>query len=156
MKKTLRTTALAAAMFLGVCTVALDAHSATATSNSAETMMDGEYEMGPDMMDYGYGHIMGYGGSHMIGRGGMMGYSGGHMMGYGGGMGMMYKLTPEQREQFFNETKELRKKMHDLRFEYMEAMHDSKSSPQDLAKIEKEMLETKMKMLDKLSSMNFK
>ncbi|MDD2469285.1 MAG: Spy/CpxP family protein refolding chaperone [Desulfobulbus sp.] len=139
MKKTFRTTAIVAAMFLGICTVALDAHSATDTSNSADTMMD-EYEMGPGMMGYGYGHMMGRGG----------------MMGYGGGMGMMYKLTPEQREQFYNETKELRKKMYDLRFEYMEAMHDPKSSPQDLAKIEKEMLETKVKMLDKMNSMKLK
>ncbi len=146
MKKTLRTTAIVAAMFLGIGTVALNAYSATDTSSSADTMMD-EYEMGPGMMGYGsmmgHGGMMGYG--HMMGRGGMMGY--------GGGMGMLYKLTPEQREQFFNATKDLRKKMYDLRFEYMELMHNPQSTPQDIAKLEKEMLEIKMKMLDKLNAL---
>lgn len=71
----------------------------------------------------GYGgHMMGYGGGP-----GMMGYGGGYgnHMGHGGGPGMMgygpgYGSDKETKE-FLEKTTDLRKELHDMRFEYMEA-----------------------------------
>jgi hypothetical protein len=119
----------------------------------------GGYGMGPGMMGGGYGYGMrpgmmgGYGhGMHhnMMGGGcysmgpGMMG-----SYGYGMGPGMMGYYSPEQYEkqfkaqqEFLDATRGLRKKMHDLRFDYAEALRNPATEQKDLEKINQEMEET--------------
>ena len=89
------------------------------------------YGMYPGMMG-GYGHVMG---PQMMG-----GY------GYGMGPGMMGYNSPEQYEKqlkenqdFLNETKELRKKMHTLRFDYAEALRNPETNKKDLERLNAEM-----------------
>ncbi len=103
------------------------------TQQSAQT--GGQYYpqyMNPGMMG-GYG---GYG----MGPGMMGGY------GYGMGPGMMGYYSPEQYEkqlkdqqEFLDATKELRKKMHDLKFDYAEALRNPKTEQKDLEKMNAEM-----------------
>ena len=73
-------------------------------------------------------------------------------MGCNGVMGgaMMNHMTPGQKQDFMNQTTELRKEMMDLRYAYGEAMRSPATTPKDLAKIEKEMLELRIKMMDKM------
>jgi hypothetical protein len=51
-----------------------------------------------------------------------------------------------------NQTTELRKKMIDLRFAYWEAMRAPNPDPKQLAKIEKQMLEVRSQMMDKMAN----
>ncbi len=83
------------------------------------------------------GHMgSGYGG-HMMGQG-----SGGHMMGWGGrGSG------PDQK--FLEETTELRREMHNKRFEYFEVSRNSNTTRGDLAKLETEIGELQEKLYEK-------
>ena len=118
--------------------------------------------MGQGMMGYG-GHggmhpgmmmgpgMMGYGGCGMMqGMGpGMMGYGGSGMMGYGMGPGMMRGYDAKAFEQFMNDTRDLRKKMHNLKFEYSEAVRNPDTKQEDIVKLEKEMWELKKKIYDK-------
>jgi len=139
----------------------------------------GGYGMGPGMMGgYGYGMgpgmMGGYGGygmgpGMMGGHGmgpGMMGYGMHHgMMGsYGCGMGpgMMGYFSPEQYENqfkqnqdFLNETKELRKKMHALKFDYAEALRNPETDKKDLERINAEM-ESIWKLIDEKRKSVFK
>jgi len=89
--------------------------------------------------------------------GGMMGGNQGQWggMGCNGMMGgsMMNRMTPGQQQTFMNQTTELRKQMMELRFSYMEAMRNPDTSPEDLAKIEKQMLELRTKMIGKMENM---
>ncbi|MBU1388168.1 MAG: hypothetical protein KKE62_12965 [Proteobacteria bacterium] len=102
-----------------------------------------------------YGHMMGGGG--MYGGGGMMGGN----QGYGGGMGcggmmggtMMDRMTPGQQQSFMNQTTELRKQMMELRFAYREAMRNPDTKPENLAGIEKQMLELRTKMMGKMETL---
>lgn len=125
------------------------------------------YQMGPGMMEGGYGYGMGSG---MMGYGmgpgmmhGMMGggyetgpcFMGGYGMGsgmmgrgYGMGQGMRY-YNPEQYDKFLDDTKELRKKIHDKQFEYFEAARDPKATRESLMKKEKELFELKQQMQEK-------
>lgn len=98
-------------------------------------------------------------------QGGMMGMQGQGMMGRDqgnwGGMGcngmmggaMMNQMTPSQQQEFMNKTTELRKEMINLNNAYREAMRNSATTPKDLAKIEKQMLELRMKMMDKMQNL---
>jgi thiol-disulfide isomerase/thioredoxin len=119
------------------------------------------YGMGPNMMG-GYGHGMHHnmmgGGCYNMGFGmmggygmrpGMMGYGMGPQMmggyGYGMGPGMMgynsleqYEKQFKENQDFLNETKELRKKMHTLRFDYAEALRDPETDKKDLEKLNAE------------------
>jgi hypothetical protein len=78
-----------------------------------------------------------------------------------GGMGcngmmdgsMMKQMTPGQQQTFMNQTTELRKQMMELRFAYREAMRNPDTSPGDLARIEKQMLELRTKMMGKMENM---
>jgi hypothetical protein len=83
------------------------------------------------MSGQGYGGHMGgqgYGG-HMMGQA-----YGGHMMGgYGSGYGTDQK--------FLDETTDLRKELHNKRFEYSEATRDPKTTTDTLAGLEKEIYE---------------
>jgi len=94
------------------------------------------YAQGPGMMGPGYG---GYG----MGPG-MMG------PGYGGyGMGPGYGGQVEQCKKFLDETADLRKDLHNKRFEYSEAIRNPKSTPESVAKIEKEIRELQEKIYAK-------
>ncbi|HHO47838.1 MAG TPA: hypothetical protein ENN06_05230 [Desulfobacteraceae bacterium] len=97
--------------------------------------MMGCYGMGPGMMG-GYG----------MGPGMMGGYGMGlmkqHMMAeYGSEPGMKPFRSPEQYEKFLDATRDMRKKMHDLRFEYGEMMRNPATTMGDLKKKEQEMME---------------
>lgn len=97
-------------------------------------------------------------------NGGMMGMQGKGMMGNHHGKmgmgcmgmmggGMMQKMTPAQRQLFLTQTVDLRKQMMEKRFAYMEAMRNPKSTPQDLAKVEKEMLSLRTQMMNKMQGL---
>ncbi len=118
--------------------------------------------MGQGGMKNDGGGIMGGGGGMM---GGMVGgYQGGYRgnwwgnMGRGGMMGgaMMNRMTPDQQKNFMNQTTELRKQMMELRFAYRDAMRKHNTTPGDLAKIEKKMIELRTKMLNKIEKMHIK
>ncbi len=122
------------------------------------------YGMGPGMMG-GYGMGPGVMGGYGMGPGMMRGYGMGPRMmddyGYGMGPGMMRGygnwgrpgcncyghygrgrhgfVSPEQYRKFMDETRDLRKKLHDLRFDYREMARDPKADQEKLAKMEKEM-----------------
>ena len=85
-----------------------------------------------------YGGHMGPGyGSHMMGQG----FSG-SMMGWGG-----RNSGPDQ--EFLEETRELRREMHNKRFEYFEASRNPDTTRGDLVKLEKEIGELQEKMYEK-------
>jgi hypothetical protein len=127
----------------------------------------GGYGMGPDMMGGGHGYGMGPGmmGGYGMGPGMMgLGMHHGMMGGYGCGMGlgMMGYYSPEQYEKqfkenqdFLNETKELRKKMHALKFDYAEALRNPETDKKDLERINAEM-ESIWKLIDEKRKSVFK
>jgi hypothetical protein len=90
-----------------------------------------------------YAHGPGFGG-------GYMGQYGGHMMGTGPGerhmgpgygghmMGPEGVIEGEAGRKFFDETYELRKKMHDKRFELREALRNPDTTLETVAKLERE------------------
>ena len=114
--------------------------------------------MGPGMMGYGGNGMMGHHqmmhgmGSGMMGYGmgpGMMGGGGCGMMGHGMGSGMMRGYDSSAYEKFMNDTKDLRKKLHDKKFEYFEAVRQPDITREDVSRIEKEMWEIKKNINDK-------
>jgi hypothetical protein len=126
-------------------------------------MMGGHgYGMGPGMMGgYGYGMhpgMMGYG----MGPGMMQGYGmnpgmmGGYGMGYGMYPGMMgygsqedYKKYKDRQEKFLEETKELRRKLHSMKFDFSEEAAKPEANREKLQKMEKEMNELYEKIREK-------
>jgi hypothetical protein len=137
----------------------------------------GGYGMGSGMMGYGGCGNMGYGGYGMMGPGmmgnhqmmhggygmgsGMMGYGtpgmmGHHQMmhgGYGMGSGMMgyggQGYNAEAYRKFMDETSTLRKKMHDKKFEYFEALRNPETKREDVVKMEKELQELQREIYEK-------
>ena len=93
-------------------------------------MMGGGYGMGPGMMD-DYGDNDG-------------GYDHPGAVGFG-----RNGWTREQNQKFLDDTVELRKEMHDKRFEYREALRNPKTTRQQLSKMEKEMIDLRDKIYDK-------
>lgn len=92
----------------------------------------------------------GWGGGQMMGPG----YGGGHMMGpgYGGHMmGMMGRGGPGYGTdwKFLDETTDLRRELHNKRFEYFEANRDPQTDAKTLAKLEKEIRVMQEKMYEK-------
>ncbi|MBL7031657.1 MAG: hypothetical protein ISR97_00555 [Nitrospira sp.] len=84
---------------------------------------------------------------------GQMGQSsGGHMMdrGYGGHMGQGYGKGGGPGagvdQEFLNKTVDLRKAMHDKKFEYREAARNPETTNKELTKIEREMFDIKSKI----------
>ena len=144
MKTHLVTSILAVGLLAGT---AIAQTGTTGTQTHHGAMMNGQM-MGPGMMN---GQMMG-----MHHGKGMMGMRCNGMMGMMGGGMMMQKMSPEQRQQFMDQTTDLRRQMMEKRFSYMEAMRNPATTPQELAKIEKEMLELRTKMMDKMSSMHSK
>lgn len=101
------------------------------------------YGMGPGMMGYGMGHMGG-----MMG-GGMMGYGmGPGMMGYGRGMGM-WDYSPEEHKEYMDKTLSLRKKLHEKRFEYFEAVRNPDTDRKTLMKLEKELRDLQWDIYEK-------
>lgn len=144
MKTTLTTSFLTAILGLGLLT----------TTGLAQNT--GNQQMNPGMMQ---GRMGGQGMMNMRGGGmmgpGMMGdQSSWGMMGCNGMMGttMMNQMSPGQRQAFLDKTRDLRRQMLEKRFAYMEAMRKPETTPQELAKIEKEMLSLRAKMMDVMSS----
>lgn len=94
------------------------------------------YAHGPGYDGRSSGHMMGQGyGGHMMGKG-----HGGHMMGneYGGHMMAREGAGLEDNQKFLDETKDLRKELHNKRFEYMELSRNSDTPGDTLMKLEKE------------------
>jgi hypothetical protein len=93
--------------------------------------------MTPGMMGrYGYGMGPGMMGGYGMGPGMMGNY------GYGMGPGMMGYYSPEQYEkhfkehqEFLNDTHDLRKKLHTLKFDFVEAQRNPDTKREDLEKM---------------------
>jgi hypothetical protein len=120
--------------------------------HSGETMQNSN---GNNMMHH-KGEKMMNGGA-MMGGGNMMGgkmMSGQQGMGCGGMNGgmMMNKMNPEQQQKFMDETVDLRKKMMETRFAYMETSRTGNASPEELAKIETEMQTIRSQMMAKMNT----
>ncbi|MDH5298878.1 MAG: hypothetical protein OEV91_07655 [Desulfobulbaceae bacterium] len=120
--------------------------------------MMGGYGMGPGMMHgYGMGPGMMYGygpGAGMMGPGMMRGYGMGPGMtdwgqGYGRGYERQEGPSEEEYNKFMDATAELRKKIHDKQFEYMERRRNPKASREELQKMEKELFELRQQMHEK-------
>ena len=154
MKTTLLTSILAAGLLTGT---AFAQTGTTANQQQMRGNMQGSGMMGGGMMGGGMmnGGMMGggmMGGNMMSGQGNNWG------MGCNGMMGgaMMSQMSPGQRQEFMNQTTDLRQKMMDKRFAYMETMRNPDATPQDLAKIEKEMLDLRSQMMDKMNKLQGK
>jgi hypothetical protein len=82
-------------------------------------------------------------------------WGGGHMMGPGYGEYMMGSMmgggTPGYGydQKFLDETTELRKELHDKRFEYFEALRNPKTTTETITKLEKEITELEDKIYEK-------
>jgi hypothetical protein len=111
----------------------------------------GGYGMGPGMMGPGYG---GYGmGPGMMGPGyGGYGMGPGMMGGYGMGPGMMghgYYGQSEECQKFLDQNAGVRKELNSKRFDYFEAIRNPKTTPETVAKLEKEIRELQEKIYSK-------
>jgi hypothetical protein len=119
----------------------------------------GNHMMGPGcggQMGSGYSnHMTGPGcGDHMMGSG----YSnhmtgpdyGDHMMGSGYGRHMM-GWTGTSHQKFLDETADVRKDLHDKRFEYFEAVRNPEADTETIAKLEKEIGELQAKLFENAS-----
>lgn len=117
------------------------------------------------MAGFGYtqmqGHMMGSeapqqaGGNYPCGQTMGPGY-GGHMMGqgYGGrmmgqGMGMMGQGDEESQKKFLDDTVDIRRQMHNKKFDYFEASRNPDTKPETILKLKKEMRALQIKMLEK-------
>jgi hypothetical protein len=129
----------------------------------------GGYGMGPGMMGPGYGGygmgpgMMGYGGYGM-GPGMMEPGCGGYgmgpgMMGYGmgrgqwGGCGCYPGATKEDVEKYnkaLDATRELRRKLHDMRFDYNEALRNPKISADKKQEMADEIFQLQEKIREKM------
>lgn len=106
---------------------------------------------GGGQMGQGYGSHMGqgYGGHMSQGYGGHMGQGyGGHMMGYGPGAGK-FAIEDEAGQKFLEETYDLRREMHDKKFEYREALRNPDTKLETITKLEREMQGIKEKIREK-------
>jgi hypothetical protein len=107
--------------------------------------MMGGCGMGPGMMG-GYGYGMGHGmrGGYGYGMGpGMMG-------GYGMGYGMMGGcIHDEERQKFLDETVDLRRELHNKKFDYFEALRKSDTKPEAISKLKEEIRELQKKIYEK-------
>ena len=104
--------------------------------------MMGQGHMGGGMM--GQGHM----GGGMMGRGHM---GGGMMGGYGyrGDDPEAFKKYQDEYQKYMNDTKDLRKTLHNRMFEYKEALRDPATTRKSLLKLEKEMMDLKWELYEK-------
>jgi len=91
---------------------------------------------------WGYGHMMG------PGYGPMMGPGYGYGPGACGGPAACFG-TDEESQKFFEETADLRKELHEKRFEYMETLRTPGADRKKLAGLEKEIRELQEKIWEK-------
>ena len=121
--------------------------------------MGGYGMMGPGMMGYGdcgmmgYGHMGGYG---MMGQGhmgGMMGYGGYGMRGYDAESYERYrenyKKSQEEYQKYLDETSSLRKKLHNKKFDYYEAIRNPDTKRGTILEIEKEIRDLQWQIYEK-------
>lgn len=120
---------------------------------TGNTSYSGEYPCKQGMMGYGGYGMMGPGmmsGGHM---GGMMGpgmmsrgYTGG-MMGYGGHGASAY--SSEAYRKYLDDTVGLRKKLHNMKFDYYEAVRKQDTKRENLLKIEKKIMDLQWEIYEK-------
>jgi hypothetical protein len=154
MKKTILATVLALSMVAGTAIAQQNMNMGMEGQGmqQGQGMMMGR-GMGQGMMGGGMGQGMMGGG---MGKGMMMqGHMGCmNMMGRGMGMGMMGggmmgNMTADNQKEFMDDTKEMREKMHMMRFEYMEAMRNPKTTLEDIGNMEQDMLDIRKNMMKK-------
>ena len=85
----------------------------------------------------------GWGGGHMMGPG-----YGNHMMGNGHMMGQMGGGGP-QDQKFLDDTADLRKELHNKKFEYFETVRSNDAKPEMISKMEKDIFDIQQKIRDK-------
>lgn len=112
-------------------------------------MMGGQNQQQPAGPPYGGGNypcpqMMGPGMMGQMGDYGMMGRMGG-MMGPGYGM----QRSDPAYQKYLNDTTELRKKLHDKKFEYFEAARKPDAKRESLMKLEKEILDLQWDIYEK-------
>ncbi len=151
MKKEIKKTVIVSILALGLLTGPALAQNSNTTQPQQQmnsNMMGGGMQGGMMNKSMMNGGMMGQG---MMG--GNQGNWGG--MGCNGMMGgaMMNQMTSGQQQAFMDQTTDMRKEMMDLRFDYMEAMRSSNTDPKDLARIEKQMLELRTKMMGKMENL---
>ena len=150
MKKEIKKTVIVSILALGLLTGPVLAHNSNTTQ--PQQQMNGNMQ-GGNMQGGMMGDMMGMG---MHGKG-MMGGKQGNWggMGCNGMMGgtMMNQMTSGQQQAFMDQTTDMRKEMMDLRFDYMEAMRNPNTNPKNLAKIEKQMLELRTKMMGEMENL---
>lgn len=100
----------------------------------------GGYGMGPGMM--GQGHMSGCG---MMGRG-MMGYGGYGTREYNP---EAYQKYQEQYQKYLDDTAGLRKKLHNMKFEYFEAVRNPDTKRDAVLKLEKEIRDLQWDIYEK-------
>ncbi|MBW1635093.1 MAG: hypothetical protein JRC87_05570 [Deltaproteobacteria bacterium] len=149
MKKDIKKNVIASVMVLGLLAAPVFAHNSGTTQQPGQQMQGGM--MGGGMQQGGGTMNRGMMGSGMMG-GKQGNWSG---MGCNGMMGgaMMNQMTPGQQQTYMDQTSDLRKQMMDLRFDYRDAMRNPKTTPQELAKIEKQMLELRSQMIGKIENL---
>lgn len=118
--------------------------------------MRGRGMMGRGMMGYGGYGMMGAG---MMGYGGQCGMMGPGMMGYGGHMGAMmgpgmmgrgmWGYDQEEYEKYMDDTVDLRKKLHDKRFEFFETIRKRDVKRKTIMNLEKEMRDLQWQIYEK-------
>lgn len=111
---------------------------------------NGGYGMGGyGMMGPGYGYGMMGPGYGMMGGGYGNGYAcpGYGNGGYRGGWNNSWNNPNSQK--FLDDTVQLRKQLNDKRFEYQEALRNPNTTREQLAKIEKDMIDLQAKISDK-------
>ena len=151
-----------------VAVISLLAIGALAYAQMGGGMMGDKSEMGSGMMGdqaqqktgeatyksgyYPCPHMMGQGmmgqGMGMMGSGMMGSGYGGHMMGQGM-MGMMSSGDAESYKGFLDDTVDLRKKLHNKKFDYFEATRNSDTKPETITKLKKEIREIQIKIFEK-------
>ncbi|HID69041.1 MAG TPA: hypothetical protein EYP35_00945 [Desulfobacterales bacterium] len=146
-----------AAAIVSVLALALMSGTAMAQNETASHHQTSEKKMqGKDqaMGMKGGGMMQGQGMGMMDGKDMMM--QGGmgcmKMMGQSMGMmggGMMRHMSADNQQKFMDATKEMRKEMHMMRFEHMDAMRNPETSLEDLAAMEQKMLDTRKEMMKK-------
>jgi hypothetical protein len=113
---------------------------------------------GPGMMGYGGYGMMGYGMGPGMMRGmmgpGMMGYGGygmmgPGMMGYGMGPGMMWGYDEDTYQKYMSETKDLRRKLHNKKFEYFEAVRNPDTKRESITELQQEIWDIQKKIYEK-------
>ncbi len=115
--------------------------------------MMGGYGMGPGMMG-GYGMGRGMLDNYGYGMGpGMMGrdcecrrHMRGNRFGHGQGWGSM---DEEKFQKFLDETREMRKKLNDMRFDYREMLRNPKTTMKETMEMERKMFDLRQQILEK-------